>query len=336
MWSLDIGSAPLFLTTHLQRMVDSSPMIELVGLERSFGSTRAVNDVSFEVSRGQVFGYIGPNGAGKTTSMRILATLDRADGGRRVCRRLFRGRRSRPRAPPAGVHARLFRHVSERERASSISISSPARTGWAGESGISAIGDVMEFTQLDTLADKPIDGLSKGMKQRLCLGRTMIHDPAVLILDEPAAGLDPRARIELREMISRLADARQKRFSISSHILTELAEMCDAWGSSSKGEYWRSARSTKYSGGSRNSRASSACAYSTARRGWPGGLSRGRTCAMCGPTVTRSPWLMAATPSRKPALLYDMVQAGFRVVAFGSQPRSLEEVFMQVTKGKVQ
>ena len=87
----------------------------------------------------------------------------------------------------------------------------------------------MDFTQLDALADKPIDGLSKGMKQRLCLGRTMIHDPSVLVLDEPAAGLDPRARIELREMIGRLA-ADGKAILISSHILTELAEMCHRVG----------------------------------------------------------------------------------------------------------
>ena len=83
----------------------------------------------------------------------------------------------------------------------------------------------MSFTKLDTLAEKPIDGLSKGMKQRLCLGRTMIHDPPVMVLDEPAAGLDPRARF-IREMIGQLA-ADGKSILISSHILTELAEMCD-------------------------------------------------------------------------------------------------------------
>ena len=87
----------------------------------------------------------------------------------------------------------------------------------------------MSFTGLDVLAEKPIDGLSKGMKQRLCLGRAMIHDPAVMVLDEPAAGLDPRARIELREMIRQLA-ADGKTILISSHILTELAEMCDMVG----------------------------------------------------------------------------------------------------------
>ncbi len=111
----------------------------------------------------------------------------------------------------------------------STSISFARAYGLVGRERINAIGDVMEFTQLDTLAHKPIDGLSKGMKQRLCLGRTMIHNPSVLILDEPAAGLDPRARIELRDMISRLAAA-GKAILISSHILTELAEISDRVG----------------------------------------------------------------------------------------------------------
>ena len=101
--------------------------------------------------------------------------------------------------------------------------------GMRGEQRRRAIAYTMDFTGLDRLARKPIDGLSKGMKQRLCLGRTMIHDPSVMVLDEPAAGLDPRARIELREMISRLADL-GKAVLISSHILTELAEVCDRVG----------------------------------------------------------------------------------------------------------
>jgi ABC-2 type transport system ATP-binding protein len=98
-----------------------------------------------------------------------------------------------------------------------------------GRQRYQALRKVMSFTGLDQLAEKPIRGLSKGMKQRLCLGRALIHDPAVLILDEPAAGLDPRARIELREMIRTLAGD-GKTILVSSHILTELAEICDRIG----------------------------------------------------------------------------------------------------------
>ena len=184
-----------------------------------------MNDVSFEVYAGEVFGYIGPNGAGKTTSMRILATLDEPTSGDAfvdgfsVVEDPDRVRRRLGFMPD---YFGTYQNVNVLEYLDFF-----ARAyGLAGRERINAIGEVMEFTQLDTLAHKPIDGLSKGMKQRLCLGRTMIHNPSVLILDEPAAGLDPRARIELRDMIARLAAA-GKAILISSHILTELAEISD-------------------------------------------------------------------------------------------------------------
>src|SRR6187401_1254112 len=206
----------------------ATPQIELRRLHRVFDQTHAVNDVSFEVYAGEVFGYIGPNGAGKTTSMRILATLDEPTAGDalvdgfsvvddpdRVRRRLG----FMPDYFGTYQNVNVYEYLDFFARA----------YGLVGQQRLSAIGEVMEFTLLNTMAHKPIDGLSKGMKQRLCLGRTMIHNPSVLILDEPAAGLDPRARIELREMISRLAEA-GKAILISSHILTELAEISDRVG----------------------------------------------------------------------------------------------------------
>src|SRR5215475_2616257 len=212
----------------------ASPQIELRHLHRVFEHTHAVNDVSFEVYAGEVFGYIGPNGAGKTTSMRILATLDEPTAGDafvdgfsvvddpdRVRRRLG----FMPDYFGSYQNVNVLEYLDFFARA----------YGLAGRDRINAIGEVMEFTQLDTLAHKPIDRLSKGMKQRLCLGRTMIHDPSVLVLDEPAAGLDPRARIELREMIARLADV-GKAILISSHILTELAEICHSVGIIEQGQ----------------------------------------------------------------------------------------------------
>ncbi|MEM7317137.1 MAG: ABC transporter ATP-binding protein, partial [Planctomycetota bacterium] len=203
-------------------------MIELRRLHRFFGETRAVNDISFEVLQGQVFGYIGPNGAGKTTSMRILATLDLPSYGdalvdgfsvvndaERVRRRL-------------GFMPDAFGTYPDVNCEEYLDFFARAY-GLVGKERIDACNKVMGFTGLDVLARKPINGLSKGMKQRLCLGRSLIHDPSVLILDEPAAGLDPRARIELREMIRELSTL-GKTVLISSHILTELAEICDSVG----------------------------------------------------------------------------------------------------------
>src|SRR5882757_5966306 len=178
----------------------TSPQIELRHLHRVFDQAHAVNDVSFEVYAGEVFGFIGPNGAGKTTSMRILATLDVPTAGDafvdgfsvvddpdRVRRRL-------------GFMPDYFGTYPNMSVRDYLDFFARAY-GLRGSQRTGALRHVMDFTQLDGLATKPIAGLSKGMKQRLCLGRTMIHNPAVMILDEPAAGLDPRARIELREMI---------------------------------------------------------------------------------------------------------------------------------------
>lgn len=202
--------------------------IELRRLHRFFGDTRAVDDITFAVRRGHVYGYIGPNGAGKTTSMRILATLDLPSYGDAMIDGFSCVN------DPEYVRKRLgfmpdsfgtYRDVSCGEYLDFF-----ARAyGLVGRERITRLRWVLQFTGADGIRDKPIRGLSKGMKQRLCLGRALIHDPAVLILDEPAAGLDPRARIDLRRMIRELAD-RGKTILVSSHILTELAEMCDSVG----------------------------------------------------------------------------------------------------------
>ena len=204
------------------------PMIELQQLHRTFGTTHAVNNVSFAVPRGSVFGYIGPNGAGKTTSMRILATLELPSSGDAF----IEGFSSIN--DPDRVRGRLgfmpdsFGTYADTNCAEYLDFFARAY-GLIGRQRTARLRWVMDFTGLKPLAYKPIRGLSKGMRQRLCLGRAMIHDPAVLILDEPAAGLDPRARIELRRIIRDLA-AEGKTILISSHILTELAEMCDRIG----------------------------------------------------------------------------------------------------------
>ena len=207
----------------------ASPQIELRRLHRVFDRHARRERRVVRGARGRGVRLHRPERGRQDDQHADPGDARRADRRRRVGRRLLGGRRSRPRAPPAGLHARLFRHVSERQRPRVSRLLRPRVRAASGAERLGAIGEVMEFTQLDTLADKPIDGLSKGMKQRLCLGRTMIHDPSVLVLDEPAAGLDPRARIELREMIARLADA-GKAILISSHILTELAEICDRVG----------------------------------------------------------------------------------------------------------
>ncbi len=314
-------------------MVGTHPMISLVGLRRYFGATRAVDDVSFEVQRGQVFGYIGPNGAGKTTSMRILATLDRPTAGDALVDGFsvvddpdrVRGR--------LGFMPDYFGTYTDVNVCEYLDFFARSY-GLHGAERLRAVRYTMSFTNLDELADKPTNTLSKGMKQRLCLGRAMIHNPGVMVLDEPAAGLDPRARIELREMIRELA-ADGKAILISSHILTELAEMCDTVGIIERG------------------RLLAVGSVDEINRG----LETRRTVEVrhLGDTAQLVAWLEGRADVEQVKvndgqlvffhsgdevseanLLRDMVVAGYRVAAFGASNHSLEEVFLRVTKGQVQ
>jgi ABC-2 type transport system ATP-binding protein len=301
-------------------------------LRRYFGRTKAVDDVTFEVQRGHVFGYIGPNGAGKTTSMRILATLDVPTGGDAFVDGfsvIEDPDRVRKRLGFMPDYFGTYPNVNVREYLDFFARS----YGLMGAERLRALRYVMSFTKLDGLAEKPISGLSKGMKQRLCLGRTMIHDPAVMVLDEPAAGLDPRARIQLREMIGQLA-ADGKAILISSHILTELAEMCDTVAIIEQGRLLA---------------VGSVDEIHLAQQ--PERLVQ---LTVLGGAAALAPWLEQqqvrgieidgdvarfrhdGSAEQEAELLREMIVAGFRVASFGSQTKTLEEVFMQVTEGLVQ
>jgi ABC-2 type transport system ATP-binding protein len=309
------------------------PLIEVRRLHRYFGPTKAVYDMTFEVYAGEVFGYIGPNGAGKTTSMRILATLDEptygdalvdgfsvVDDPDRVRRRL-------------GFMPDYFGTYHNMNVVEYLDFFARAY-GLRSYDRRRAIEYAMEFTLLDELADKPIIGLSKGMKQRLSLGRTMIHDPAVLILDEPAAGLDPRARIELREMIGRLAD-NGKTVLISSHILTELAEMCHRVGIIERGRLLAVGTVDEISAQTHTRSdvrlrvlrdAEQLINYLQAR-------------ADVSDVSARNGHVLLTHdggPEEQAALLRQLVDSGFPVVEFASRTKSLEDVFMHVTEGRVQ
>ena len=315
-------------------MVTSQPMIELRQLHRFFGTTRAVDNVTFEVQRGQVFGYIGPNGAGKTTSMRILATLDLPTAGDAFVDGFSVVN------DPDRVRGRLgfmpdyfttYPNVDVREY---LDFFARAYRLY-GKERKEAIGKVMAFTGLDTLAHKPIDGLSKGMKQRLCLGRSLIHDPPVMILDEPAAGLDPRARVELRAMIRALADE-GKAILISSHILTELAEMCDRVGIIERGQLVALGSVDEIQGGMRGETNLVEVRVLGGAEGLGAWLETRPAIREIKTEGDLARFVLAGDEDAEADLLKEMVDAGFRVVAFGARRRTLEDVFMQITKGIVQ
>jgi ABC-2 type transport system ATP-binding protein len=204
----------------------SEPVVDVQDLHRSFGAVKAVNGVSFHIEAGQVVGFIGENGAGKTTTMRMMVTLDLQHAGTiRICgfdtisnpNEVRKRIGWMPDSYGAYDSMDVWEYIDFFGRA----------YGYSGAELDMRVGEVMEFTDLNPLRDRPVKHLSKGQAQRLCLGRTLIPDPEVLVLDEPAAGLDPRARIEVKNLVRLLAEEGKTLF-ISSHILSELEQMCDA------------------------------------------------------------------------------------------------------------
>jgi ABC-2 type transport system ATP-binding protein len=203
----------------------SAPVIEVKNLHRRFAQVEAVQGLNFTVQAGQVVGFIGANGAGKTTTMRMMATLDLPTEGEiiiagyDVVNYPEQARRALGWMPDNyGTYENMtvWEYLDFYGRA----------YGFASTERARRVQEVMEFADLTEIQERPMNRLSKGMGQRLCFGRTLIHDPQVLILDEPAAGLDPKARIEFKNLVRLLRD-RGKTIFISSHILSELGEMCD-------------------------------------------------------------------------------------------------------------
>lgn len=204
----------------------STNAICVENLTRDFGDFRAVDNLSFEVPRGSVCGFVGANGAGKTTTMRVLATLDYATSGRvEVGGHNVINEPSKVRSI-LGWMPDDFGNYDNMTVLEYLDFYARA-LGYRGRERQMRVQEVMEFADLMTLSDRMSNKLSKGMTQRLCLGRSLIHDPDVLIMDEPAAGLDPKARVELKSLIRILAEE-GKTILISSHILSELGEMCDS------------------------------------------------------------------------------------------------------------
>lgn len=200
--------------------------IVVKNLYRYFGPLKAVDGISFEVPHGSVCGFVGANGAGKTTTMRILSSLDYPTMGKvEICGIDVVNFPDKVRSLIGWMpdHFGNYDNMTVLEY-----LDFYARAlGYQGKERQMRVQEVMEFADLIPLADRRSNKLSKGMTQRLCLGRSLIHDPQVLIMDEPAAGLDPKARVELKHLIRILAEEGKTIF-ISSHILSELGEMCDS------------------------------------------------------------------------------------------------------------
>jgi ABC-2 type transport system ATP-binding protein len=203
-------------------------MLTIINLEKFYGRYKAVNGLDMHLKKGDIFGFIGPNGAGKSTTMKIIAGLLPADGGEIYVDGIDALKDNKKLKEKIGYMPDFFgsyenlKVIEYMEFYSSI-------YGIVGKESRNLIIDLLELVNLGDKKDMYVDGLSRGMKQRLCLARSLVHNPELLILDEPASGMDPRSRFEMKGILKNLKDM-DKTVIISSHILSEMNEICTSVG----------------------------------------------------------------------------------------------------------
>jgi ABC-2 type transport system ATP-binding protein len=308
--------------------------VNVVHLKRYFGRTRAVDDISFGFTSGQIFGFVGPNGAGKTTAMRILATLDEPTDGD-----AFIDGVSVSQYPEKARHLVGFvpdTLPTHRDMTVHDYLDFFGRAyGLKGGHRRQVVERIEEFTNLTGIREKTLVALSKGMKQRVSVARALLHDPPVLIMDEPAAGLDPRARIELRELL-KLLSWQGKAVLISSHILTELAEICDGVIIIEHGKILRAGKMDHVLAVDVPKRTVHIRVLARHEELYKKLLET--------PDIDKASLLVDNTVEAEINgaeeaccdLLANLIQYGFRILEFRQRRADLEEIFMNVTKGEVQ
>ncbi len=307
-------------------------MIELNGFGKDYGDFTAVECLDLKINQGEMFGFIGPNGAGKSTSIRFMTTLLRAtrgDGsvnGFSISQKPMDVRRSIGYMPDAfGVYdgMKVWEFLDFFAVAYKIGLSKRKQV----------IRDVLELLDLTYKRDDYVNGLSRGMKQRLCLAKTLVHDPPVLILDEPASGLDPRARVEIKELLKELRRM-GKTILISSHILTELADCCTSIGIIERGKLLMHGPMDEIYNRIRGNQ------VVEARFG--NNLDKGLSIVRSDPNVRdvqvdgeKISIEFAEADINPSDLLKALVSNDVEVINFGRKDPNLEDVFMMVTKGLV-
>ena len=210
------------------------PMIETINLTKKYGELVALNNLNLSIESGDCFGFIGPNGAGKTTTIKILATLLKPTWGEARIDGKVIGYQN-PQIRPIIGYVPDFMGAYDDMVVSEYLEFFAACYDLHGSQRFQVVRDVLELTDLTYKSNAEVNGLSRGMGQRLSIARVLLHDPRVLLLDEPASGLDPRARIEIRELLKELRRM-GKTIVISSHILHELSELCNTVGIIEQGE----------------------------------------------------------------------------------------------------
>ena len=319
-------------------------IIEMRGLTKRYRQLTAVEELDLAVEEGAVFGFVGPNGAGKTTTMRILATLLRPTAGEAwvAGHSVVDERRAVRRA--VGYMPDFFGVYGDMKVWEYLDFFA-ACYEIPAETRRQLVDDLLELVDLTHRREDYVDALSRGMKQRLCLARALAHDPQVLILDEPASGLDPRARIEIRELLREL-QAMGKTIFVSSHILSEIEEVCTHVGIIEEGHLVavgtldemrkriqaQRVVSIGLLGQDEDHRRRAIQDAQAWLEGWPD-VVQVEPAAENGAGDLRVTF--SGDDEALVRLLHDMVGAGIPVAMFREETGDLEDVFMRLTKGVV-
>jgi len=307
-------------------------MIELIDFGKDYGDFRAVEALNLKIGAGEMFGFIGPNGAGKSTTIRFLATLLKASRGEGIVNGYSVTQN------PMGVRQSVgympdnfgvYDGMKVWEFLDFFAVAYKIGKGKRKQ----VINDVLELLDLGHKRDDYVNGLSRGMKQRLCMAKTLVHDPPVLILDEPTSGLDPRARIEVKALFKELKRM-GKTILISSHILSELADCCTSIGIIERGQLLMHGPIDDVYRRIRGNR--------TVEVRFVNGMDVGLSVIRSSPhvrnvavDVNSCVVEMEANDEQVNELLQQLVYNKCGVRSFSEKDPSLEDVFMMVTKGLV-
>jgi len=308
-------------------------LIELIGLRKEYDNLVAVEDLHLVIPQGEIFGLIGPNGAGKTTTIRMACGLLTPTMGKAIIDGVDVAQEPERAQRSIGYLSDFFAVYEDLKVWEYLDYFAHAYK--VEESQISArVNGVIAQVSLEVKRDALIHGLSRGMKQRIGIGRAIIHQPKVLLLDEPASGLDPKARLELRNLLRWLQE-QGTTILISSHILTELEGFCTSIGIMEKGRMVRSGRIEEVTAAEHLSR--------DMRIGWIGDFTAVIETRLAGsPHVANvklsagsGTFQFAGSDVEVAALLADLVAAGIPVKAFGEVKQTVEDLYMKLSKHEV-
>lgn len=307
-------------------------MIEIKNLTKKYGKFTALDTLNLNIDRGSVFGFVGQNGAGKSTTFSILATLLAPTSGDATIDGFSVIRQSNDVRKRIGYMPDFF-GVYDQLKASEYLDFYGASYGIPLKDRIKLIPQLLELVNLSDKRDSYVDLLSRGMKQRLCLARAIIHDPEVLILDEPASGLDPRARVEMKEIIRELRSM-GKTILISSHILPELAEMCDSLGIIEKGRLLASGHVSEIQKQIQGEKLITVKVLND--------LEKAITFFEDDPNVSSIErdvekrtvqFVFMGTEQDQLQMLRNALASGIEIISFQEHESNLEDVFMEITRG---